>query len=233
MTTTVPELEGSKALDPSDSPAHHNGTPPTPLPPLLDIPFVGTPPVGHPISRFFVNPMQKKWDCFPSGTLSDLCYKWTHVNSQEVEVRNKHSTVQGKEDTPTLASEARPSSVPQGQEPTSPPSSPTKATTDPDHGTVSGTSRSTRDQDSESNTNHSGTSSDSKASRENVANSDMELASRDCFMCLDTDEITIRTTCKKYRKRVWASCSLDKGSLWCEAQFKWISDSCQAMWGHD
>ena len=34
-------------------------------------------------------------------------------------------------------------------------------------------------------------------------------------------------------KRVWAFCSLDKGSLWSEAKLKWIGDSHQAIWGHD
>ena len=60
----------------------------------------------------------------------------------------------------------------------------------------------------------------------------MESASRDYFMCSDTGEVTVRTA-QKYRKRVWASCSLAKGSLWSEAQLKWIGDSCQAVWGHD
>ena len=106
---------------------------------------------------------------------------------------------------PKLVPEARPSSEPQGQEPTSPPSSPTKATADPGNGTVVGTLRSPRDQDSESNANHSGASSDSDASRENVANSDRESASGDHFTYLDTDEVTIRVTWKKYRKRAQAS----------------------------
>ena len=66
-----------------------------------------------------------------------------------------------------LVLEAGPSSKPQEQEPTSSPSSPTTATTDPDDGIVVGTSRSTRDQDSESDGNHSGASSDLDASREN------------------------------------------------------------------
>ena len=61
----------------------------------------------------------------------------------------------------------------------------------------------------------------------------MESASRDCFICSNTDEVTTRITQKKYRKRVQASCSLGKGGLWSEAQLKWIGDSCQAMWGHD
>ena len=96
-----------------------------------------------------------------------------------------------------------------------------------------GTSRSTGDQDSESDASHSGTSSFLDASRENMADSDMVSASGSCIMCSDTDELTIRTTHKKYRKRAWTSCSLGKGILWSEAQLKWIGNSCQAVWGHN
>ena len=73
-----------------------------------------------------------------------------------------------------MALGARPTSEPHGQEPTSPHSSTTRTTADPDHGTVVQTSRSTGNQDSEINANHSGVLSDSDASKENVANSDME-----------------------------------------------------------
>ena len=135
-TATVPDPESSQVLNPPDSPAHHTGIPTPLVPPLLDIPIVGTPLVGHPFAWFIVDPMQKREDCFPSSTLGDLHYKWTHVNPQEVEVRSEHSCVQGEEDLPTLTSEARYSSKPQGQEATSGPSSPTKATTDPDDATV-------------------------------------------------------------------------------------------------
>ena len=66
-----------------------------------------------------------------------------------------------------------------------------------------------------------------------MADSDMESASRNCVTSSDTDKVTIWTTHKKYRKRVQASCSLDMDSIWSEAQLKWISDSCQAVWGYD
>ena len=142
-------------------------------------------------------------------------------------------STKGDKDTPELTPEARPSSEPHGQEPTSPSSSPTKATTDPGKGTVVGTSGSTGDQDNESSTKHNGASSNSDASREIMADLDMESAFGDCFTCLDMDEVTIRVTQKKYRKRVWASCNQGKGGLWSETQLKQIDDSCQAMWGHD
>ena len=134
---------------------------------------------------------------------------------------------------PKLALEARPSSKRQGSEPTSPPSSPTKVTADPDDITVVGISRSTEDQDSEIIANHSGVSSNLDASKENVVDSHMESASRDCFTCSHTDEITIRIAQKKYRKRVQASCSQGKGNLRSEAQLKWMGDNCQVVWGHD
>ena len=130
VTVTVPELEGFQAPDPSDSPAHQTGTPPLPVHPFLDIPFVGAPPNGHPFAGFIAGPMQRKWDCSSSDTLGDQCDKQTHVDSQEVKVRSRHSSTQGNEDMPKLVLEAGPSSTPKGLEPTSPPSSP--STTDPD-----------------------------------------------------------------------------------------------------
>ena len=103
------------------------------------------------------------------------------------------------------------------------PLSPTRATTDPDDGTVAGSLKSTGDQ----------TSSDSDLSKEDVADSYMDTTSGDCITCLDTDEVTIGTTQKKYWKKVWASCRLSKGNLWTKSQLKRISHSHQAMWGHD
>ena len=222
-TITVPKSEGSQALHPSDSPNCQTGTPPLPLLPFLDIHFVCTPPVGHPFAGFSASPTQKKWDHSSIGNLRDQHNEQTHVDSQEVEVRSNCNSSQGNEDTPKLVPE----------EPTGPPSSPTKANADPDDNTVVGTLRSTRDQDSESDGNHSGAPSYLDASRENMANSNTESASRDCITCLDTDEITTRTTHKKYRKRVQASCSLGKDCLWSEAHLKQIGNSHQAVWGHD
>ena len=159
ITTTASNLEGSQVPDPTDSPAHHTGTPPSPLPPLLNIPFVGTPTVGCPFAGFIVSPMQKKWVHSHSSILGVLSHKWTCVDSKKIEVRSDHSSIQVEDDMPTLALEAGLCSEPQEQEPTSPPSSPTKVTADPDDGTVVEMSRSTGDQNSESSTNQSGTSS--------------------------------------------------------------------------
>ena len=110
---------------------------------------------------------------------------------------NTASSTKGKENMSTLVLEVRPHSEPLGQEHTSP----TKVTADPDDGTVWEASRSTRDQDIENSTNHSGTSLNWNAFRENMINSDMESAFGDCVTCSDTDKVTITTTHKKYRKR--------------------------------
>ena len=85
-TTTASEPKGSPAPGSSSSPAHPPGTPPLPVPPLLDIPFVSTPPVRYPFAELPAVPSQKKWDCFPSSSLNHHHDKRIHVNSQEVKV---------------------------------------------------------------------------------------------------------------------------------------------------
>ena len=169
-TTTAFKPEGSLAPCPSYSPACPPGTLPLPILPLQDIPFVGTPFIGCPFVESLAIPTQKKWYCSPSNSLGNHHDKRTHVDSQEVEARSEHSSAQGNEDMPELVLEAGPSFNQQRQEPTSPPSSPTRATTDPDNGTAAGSSRSTGDQ----------ASSDSDSSMEDMANSDMETVPGDC-----------------------------------------------------
>ena len=66
-----------------------------------------------------------------------------------------------------------------------------------------------------------------------MADCNLDTASGDCLSCSDTDEISIHTAQKKYRKRVRASCELCKGINWTKAQIKRIGDSCQDMWGQD
>ena len=104
----------------------------------------------------------------------------------------------------------------------SPPSSPTSSPIDPEDGTVAGSSKGTRDQ----------ASSDTESSRENMDDSDMETTSGDCVSWSDTDDVSIQTANKKYQRRVWASCRLNKGNLWTEAQLKRIGESHQDVWGH-
>ena len=99
-TTTAPESDGSQALASSDSPAHQVGSPPLPVPPMLDIPFVGTPTVSFPFAGFMVNPMHIKGDCSLSGTPGDQCRKQIHVDSQDIEVRSEHSSTKGDQNPP-------------------------------------------------------------------------------------------------------------------------------------
>ena len=89
-------------------------------------------------------------------------------------------------------------------------SSLTRAAIDPEDGTVAGSSKSMGDQ----------ASSDSESSRENMDDSNMDTASRDCVLCSDTDKVAIQTTHKKYQRRVQAYCRLSNGNLWTEAQLK-------------
>ena len=98
-------------------------------------------------------PIKRKKDCSSSGALGDQCNKQTCVDSLVVKVRSEHSSTKDNEDIHKLEPEARPRSEPQGQEPTSPPSSPTKATADLGDHTVVGTLRSTGNHDIESNAN--------------------------------------------------------------------------------
>ena len=66
-----------------------------------------------------------------------------------------------------------------------------------------------------------------------MVDSDLDTASGDCCSCSDTDEVSVQTAQKKYRKRVRTSCKLSKGSDWMEAQMKGIGVSHQDVWGHD
>ena len=232
MTVTVPELEGSQALDPSDSPAHQTETLPLSSTSLTRYPLFWHSPSGVPICWVHCWPHTEKVGL--TLPVAHLAIIMTHVDSQEVEAKSEHSSRQGEEDMPVLALGARPSSW---------------------------TARAgTHQSPFQSNQGHcwsqwwyrGGSLKEYLGSgkweqhwpqwdliqlghvqRECGSTLNMEAVSRDCVTCSDTDEVTIRTTHKKYWKRVWASCHLDKGNLWSEAQLKWISDSHQAMWGHD
>ena len=79
---------------------------------------------------------------------------------------------------------------------------------------------------SKDNANLGGDESDSDSdSQESTANSSPESATEDCLTCLDTKEAAVKSTCKKFCKKVWASCSLTKWGLWKEVKLGWIGDS--------
>ena len=101
---------------------------------------------------------------------------------------------------PNLTSETKTGSRQQRQESSNPSSSPTRGPADPDDETVTGSSKNTEDW----------TSSDLGLLKGNMADSDLDTASGDCLSCSDTDDISMWTTQKKYRKRVRASCKLSK-----------------------
>ena len=69
---------------------------PPPLMPLLpDIPFVDTPPVGHPFPGFIASPTPKNWDLSSSSSLGDHHTKRTHLSPKEAEVTSEHQLCSG------------------------------------------------------------------------------------------------------------------------------------------
>ena len=69
-TTTVSDPEGSLALGPSSSPACPTGTLPLPVPPLRNIPFVGTPPVRHHLLSSLPAPHRKSRTTLPAAHMA-------------------------------------------------------------------------------------------------------------------------------------------------------------------
>ena len=151
------------------------------------------------------------------------CNKRTCVDSQKVKTRSEHSSAHGNEDMPELILGTGTSFEQQGQEPVSPP--PVKPGPLPIQktGLQQGAQRVLGIRPPQTQ----------ELSRENVDDSDMDTASTDCISCSDTDQMSVQTACKRYQKKVQASCRLSKGSLWMEAQLKRISENCQDVWGHD
>ena len=221
-TTSDPEPEphGSLSPGPSRCLTPPPGTFPLPVSSQPDIPLSGTPLVGHPFLHLPTTPSQGKWDHSPSGSSDHPHTKMAHITSPEVEVGSEHSSTWGDDHMPDLTPETRISSRWQRQESSCPSSSPIRGPADPDDEVVAGSSKSTRDQ----------TSSDSGSSRGNMADSDLDTASGDCLPCSDTNEVSVLTAWKKYRKRVRTSCKLSKGRDWMEAQMKRIVDSHQDVW---
>ena len=191
---------------------------------LTDIPLSGTPLVECPFSDFLAIPSQRKQDQSPSSSLDHHPTKRTHVCSPEVEVGVELSSTQSDQDMPKLVLEtgSGPSSEQGGQEPASLPS-PSSAIIGPVGGTMAGSPKSTEDL----------ASSSSELSRGDVDDSDMDTVSGDCLSCSDTDDASVHTTHKKYRKRVQASCKLSKSNIWMETQQKRINNSHQDIWGND
>ena len=78
-TIIASEPEDTLAPGHSSSPIHPPGNPPFCIHPLLDIPFIATPPVGCPLAELLAVCTEKKWDCSPSDSLGNHHNKKTCV----------------------------------------------------------------------------------------------------------------------------------------------------------
>ena len=67
MVAPAPGSEGSQALGPTSSPVHHSETPTPPILPLLDVPYIGTPPVGCIPVRFLEDSNTQSRSAPPNG----------------------------------------------------------------------------------------------------------------------------------------------------------------------
>ena len=63
-----------------------------------------------------------------------------------------------------------------------------------------------------------------------AANSDQESVTGDCLTCSDTEEATVKSTHKKFHKKVWASCRLTRQGLQKMVQMAQIGKSHQTVW---
>ena len=88
---------------------------------------------------------------------------------------------------------------------------------------------------SEDDTDTDNKESDSETDlQESITGSSPESATGDdCLTCLDTEDATVKSACKKFHERVWASCSPTKQGLWKSAQLEQIRNNCNTMWGSD
>ena len=173
---TVLEPEGPQAPVSTSSPVHQAGAPPLPIFSMLDIPLIGTPPVGHSLIRFIIDPLHKKQDHSPISAPDSQPGEMAHAETTEANVSSGHRTVQGTGELPEMPPEV------------------------PIEDTVA--SGSTEEHDSGDNTNHCGNESTQNELRENTADSDLESAFGDCLTCLNTEEVAIRTVWKRFWKKV-------------------------------
>ena len=139
-----PHWRTHRLLTPSDSPAHQTGTPCLPVPPFLDMPFVGTLSVGVPFWGSVLAPHRK------SRTTSPAVPSVINVTSGPMSIPKRlrlgvnAALHRAMKTCPTWYQRLNPALNLKSRSLPIPPSSPSKATTDPDDGTVVGTLRSTR-----------------------------------------------------------------------------------------
>ena len=155
-TTAAPGKEEPPTPGPSHSPTHLTETPPHHTSPTRS-PLSGHSPMGKPFFESTAGTSQKKLDHSPSGSYGNHWDKRTCIHSPEAEGGSKHSLLLGSGITSKLVLEAGPSTVHWGQEPASPPFSPSRAIIDLDDGIAAGSSWSTGDHaplDSDSSRKH-------------------------------------------------------------------------------
>ena len=184
--------------------------------------------IRHPLGRHSIHEVPLFWlpSCSLSGKVRPLSQWFTWQSSHQKdpcllpkdEAGVESSSTQGDQDTPKLILETGhgPSSEQGWQEPASLPS-PYSASLGLVGGTTAESPKHTKDL----------IYSSSKSSRGNVDDSNMDTASQNCLSCSDTDDASVWTAHKKYRKRVWTFCKLSKSNLWMETQQKRMNKSHQ------
>ena len=220
---TTSELKGTTALASMSSPAHRVSTLLL-VPPASNIPAAST-PVWQPFFTLALCLKCMKGDCSPGSTPEGQSGKRACTGTVEGSISSGHSTL------PIQLVASHSSEQPE-PELINLPSSPVKVATDSDDRLAAEASGSTTVCDRDSvvevsgdDANQSGDESDSSSdSLESAADSGPESATGDCFICSDVKEVAVNSTCKKFQKKVCASCSITKGCLWSEAQLKQIAD---------
>ena len=191
-----------------------------PAVPVSDIPATCT-PVGQPFCALTLCLKHRKWDHSSCSTPEGHSGKRAHAGTEEDSISSEHST---------LPIQLVASHSPKHPEPglIDLCSSPIKDIASPSDRLAVDTLGSTVDHDRDSavdvsgdDASQSGDESDSSNnSQESAVDSGPESATRDCLICLDTEEAAVNSACKKFWKKVWTSCSITKGCLWLETQLK-------------
>ena len=162
--------------------------------PLSNIPLIGTPPVRCSLAELLINPQHTKQHHSPKGVPSNWRDKRAHSKTTKAKVSSRCSTPQGDREPPEMPPEACKNGV--------------------------SASRSAEKHNNMDNTDQSGDKSTQDESRENAADSDLELTSGNCLSCSDTEEPGVRMAQQTCQKRVQVSCSIAIGCPWSETQVR-------------
>ena len=70
--------------------------------------------------------------------------------------------------------------------------------------------------------------------RENITDTGPKSAmGDDSLTCSDTEEAVVKSACKKFCIKVWASCSPGKQGIWKDTQLEQIRNNHNTVWGSD